>query len=258
MRRPRQIAARRLGRTLAVAAALLVVAGAAWLGYGLRLDARLLRSDPEAIPGEPALLRAGAARGAGVFAAHCATCHGADGHGDRGLGVPDLTDADWLYGPGRVADIEKVAAHGVRAHDPRSWNLAMMPAYGTPIPSASERVPSLAPGEIAAVADYILALGGHPADPASVRRGGEIYSKAGCYDCHTADAKGDPAIGAPNLVDRVWLYGDGGRAAAIYSIAHGRAGMCPAWSGRLSPLELREVSLYVYALSHATTPHKVR
>jgi hypothetical protein len=34
------------------------------------------------------------------------------------------------------------------------------------------------------------------------------------------------------------------------SIAYGRQGVCPAWSDKLSPAEMREVSLYVYSLSH--------
>jgi cytochrome c oxidase cbb3-type subunit 3 len=244
---------------LAAAALALALAGGAWLAHDARLAARLVGSDPEAIAGDPLLLRAGAARGRGVYAAHCASCHGGEGKGDRALGVPDLTDADWLYGTGRVSDIEKVAIYGIRAHNPRSWNLAVMPAYGQAVPSTTEKVPPLAPGEIAAVADYILALGGRSADPESVRQGERIYAgKGGCYDCHTNDAKGDAAIGAPNLTDRIWLYGDGGRAAVEYSITHGRQGICPAWSGRLSPLRLREVSLYVYALSHGASLHKVR
>lgn len=257
-RRLREVARRRPGLSLALAAGLLVVVAGAWLVHGAQRDGRLVRSDPDAIAGDPALLRAGAARGRRLFQGRCAGCHGAGGRGDPALGVPDLADADWLYGRGRVSDIEKVAAHGIRAHDPRSWNLAVMPAYGAPIPAAGERLPSLTPGEIAAVADYVLARGGRPVDPASARLGRQVYDKAGCYDCHAADARGDPAIGAPNLTDRTWLYGDGDRAGLIYSITHGRAGMCPAWSGRLSPLQLREVSLYVFALSHRAIPQEVR
>ncbi len=33
-----------------------------------------------------------------VYAANCATCHGADGTGKREFGAPDLTDDRWLYG----------------------------------------------------------------------------------------------------------------------------------------------------------------
>ena len=33
-----------------------------------------------------------------LFANNCASCHGADGAGDRTFGAPNLTDAIWLYG----------------------------------------------------------------------------------------------------------------------------------------------------------------
>ncbi len=36
--------------------------------------------------------------GAEVYADNCASCHGADGGGDRSQGAPRLSDAIWLYG----------------------------------------------------------------------------------------------------------------------------------------------------------------
>ena len=44
-----------------------------------------------------------ARRGAALFAANCAACHGTDAHGNRELGAPNLTDAIWLYGGDREA-----------------------------------------------------------------------------------------------------------------------------------------------------------
>ncbi|GLS80643.1 cytochrome-c oxidase, cbb3-type subunit III [Paracoccus marinus] len=38
------------------------------------------------------------AAGAAIFAENCASCHGADAHGSRDLGAPNLTDDIWLYG----------------------------------------------------------------------------------------------------------------------------------------------------------------
>jgi cytochrome c oxidase cbb3-type subunit 3 len=63
------------------------------------------------------------------------------------------------------------------------------------------------------------------------------------------DAKGDSAIGAPNLADRITLYGDGSREALAMSIAYGRHGICPAWIGRMTAAGIREVAVYVYSLS---------
>jgi cytochrome c oxidase cbb3-type subunit 3 len=239
-------------RALIVAGGLLaLLAGAAGLSDAMRVRARLVREDPDAIPAEARLMRFGVAVGAPLFAGHCASCHGAAGKGQSSWGVPDLTDTDWLYGEGKVSDIERVVRFGVRAHDPRTWKLASMPAYGRAVPSATEKVPPLRPNEIRDVTAYVLSLGGRPGDPDAVRRGAKIFGDTGgCYDCHTPDAKGDPAIGAPNLTDRIWLYGDGSAKAVARSIAYGRQGVCPAWTGRLSPLQQREVALYVYALSH--------
>ncbi|WP_417481591.1 cytochrome-c oxidase, cbb3-type subunit III [Maricaulis sp.] len=41
------------------------------------------------------------ARGSDIFTSQCASCHMADGRGDRTQGAPDLTDQDWLYGGSR-------------------------------------------------------------------------------------------------------------------------------------------------------------
>ena len=44
---------------------------------------------------DPGLASAGKAK----FDVVCAACHGVDGKGNTALGAPNLTDADWLYGP---------------------------------------------------------------------------------------------------------------------------------------------------------------
>ncbi|MFN9847900.1 MAG: cytochrome-c oxidase, cbb3-type subunit III [Alphaproteobacteria bacterium] len=45
--------------------------------------------------------RAAVARAAPTFQVQCVSCHGPTGTGDRAKGAPDLTDAEWLYGPDR-------------------------------------------------------------------------------------------------------------------------------------------------------------
>src|SRR3954454_7957106 len=74
-----------------------------WRAHG---EADVLRADPEAILGDPALRRVALAGGKPVYEDHCASCHGAAGKRDETLGSPDLTDADHLYGTGTVAQIE--------------------------------------------------------------------------------------------------------------------------------------------------------
>jgi cytochrome c oxidase cbb3-type subunit 3 len=246
---------RSVGWLLWIGAAIVLIWAAAWLVTSSRREAEIVRSDPDAIPSQARLMDFAVARGAGVFKAQCAGCHGGEGKGNAARGAPDLTDGDWLYGSGRVRDIEKVADYGIRAHNPRGWSLTVMPAFARPVPADGEKLPPLSPAEIEAVIDYLQSRAGHPIAPVAAETGRGVFSgKGGCYDCHANDARGDAAVGAPDLVDKVWLYGDGSRQAIFDSIAYGRQGVCPAHAGRLSALRLREVSLYVFALSHRPGP----
>jgi len=48
----------------------------------------------------------------------------------------------------------------------------------------------------------------------------------------------NPEFGAPNLTDKIWLYGSD-EAAIIETITNGRAGVMPGWEGRLDPATIR-------------------
>jgi cytochrome c oxidase cbb3-type subunit 3 len=216
------------------------------------VEASLLRADPDALPARSALMSFARRNGEPLYQGHCAACHGERGQGDSGRGIPALSDGDWLYGTGSVSDIEQVIRYGIRSHHPRAWNLAIMPAYATAQPSARDaKIPPLTPGNIRDLVEFLFREQGRDADRAAAARGAALFIGAGgCYDCHAADAKGDSAIGAPNLTDRITLYGDGSRDALAMSIAYGRQGICPSWVSRLSPAGIREVALFVYSLSH--------
>ena len=62
-------------------------------------------------PSDPAL----AAAGKQVYADNCASCHGETGLGEQSLGVPNLADAIWLYGPSEedIASQIRRPKHGV-------------------------------------------------------------------------------------------------------------------------------------------------
>lgn len=220
-------------------------------------ERQLLRADPDAVPADATLLRFAVSRGGPLFMAHCAVCHGAAGSGDPAKGVPNLTDDDWLYGSGRVAEIERVIDYGIRSHNPKAWSLAVMPAYARPQPnSADKNIQPLAPREIDDLIEFLMRRQGREADATAASRGATLFAgHAGCYDCHSLDAKGDSAIGAPNLSDVITLYGDGSRDALYVSIAYGRQGVCPAWIKRESAADIRELALYVYSISHRGAFH---
>jgi cytochrome c oxidase cbb3-type subunit 3 len=215
------------------------------------IEGRLLRADPNTIPDNPALMQFARERGQSLFEIHCAACHGGQGEADPARGVPSLADRDWLYGTGLVSDIEQVIKFGIRSYHPRAWNLAIMPAYAGAHPSVRDtNIKPLSPANIRDLVDFLQQQQGRKADPAAAARGAQLFTgSAGCYDCHAVDAKGDPAIGAPNLTNPNSLYGSG-RDSLAMSISYGRHGLCPAWVGRIPAAAIRETSVYVYSLSH--------
>ena len=236
--------------TLLSLTALVVLAGFVYGIHQKVLQGRMLRGDPDAVAATPALMAFAEPRGRRVFEKHCVACHGADAKGDSAKGVPNLADSDHLYGEGHVSDIEQVVSFGIRAHAPRTWKLADMPAFGTPVPSKTEKIPPLTPQDISDVTELLIYMSGGKGDPEATTRGSKIYQDRGaCYDCHSADGHGDTSIGAPNLTDKIWLYGAGSRESIARSITNGHAGICPAWVSRLKPAAIREVSLYLHALS---------
>ncbi|HEV7613259.1 MAG TPA: c-type cytochrome [Steroidobacteraceae bacterium] len=220
--------------------------------HSSQIEGRLLRSDPNSIPSSAALMLFARERGGALFGVHCAVCHGQLGQGDTERGIPDLTDDDWLYGMGSVSDIEQIVKYGIRSSNPKAWNLAIMPAYARARPSVRDsKIPALSPANIRDLAEFLIREQGRAGDTAAATRGAELFAaEGGCYDCHAADGRGDPAVGAPNLTDRITLYGDGSRESLSMSIAYGRHGVCPAWATRIGAAEIREVALFVYSLSH--------
>jgi cytochrome c oxidase cbb3-type subunit 3 len=178
-------------------------------------DIMQLAGDPEA-----------RAVGQKLFLNNCAQCHSADAAGSRGF--PNLTDRDWLYG-GDAQAIEASILNG------RS---GAMPPFGA----------TLGDDGVKNVAHYVLALAGRTHDSIRAARGQETF-KTTCFACHGADGKGNPALGAPNLTDGVWLHGSS-EAAIIETIAKGRTSAMPAHKELLGEARVRLLAAYVYGLSH--------
>ncbi len=215
-----------------------------------RERAEFLQADVNLILDDPRLSPHTLAKGRDVFIANCSGCHGIDGRGSTATGTPDLTDEDFLYGTGRASEVEQIVLHGIRSGDDKGWDLARMPAYGQPVPYAREKLPSLSPGEIAQLTSYLRSINGAIGEePTAVAAGSTLFQgRGGCWDCHGHDAQGDAAIGAPNLRDGKWLRGDGSRRDINRIIREGLHGVSPAFRGRLDPVSIRRVAVYVASL----------
>ena len=72
----------------------------------------------------------------------------------------------------------------------------------------------------------MLSLSGLPHDTIRAARGKEKFRRP-ASPATAPDGKGNPALGAPNLTDKIWLYG-GSEADIIETITNGRNGQMPA------------------------------
>lgn len=169
--------------------------------------------------------------GRSLFSTYCTVCHGSDARG--AIGYPDLTDNDWLFG-GSPEMIKTSIAAGRTSIG--------MPAYGKEPFNAQ-----LKEDEIDQVVAYVQTLAGREADAAQAEAGKAKFTTV-CAACHLPDGTGNPALGAPNLTDKVWLYG--GSAGAIKNtIVHGQKGIMPAQQEFLGDDKIHLLTTYVYSLS---------
>ena len=164
-----------------------------------------------------------------LFLNNCAQCHGSDARGTKGF--PNLTDADWLYG-GSPEQIRTSITQGRQGNMP-----PMAAAVGSP-----EDVKNLA--------HHVLSLSGSPHDSLRAALGKGKFGA--CAACHGADAKGNQALGAPNLTDKVWLHG-WGEEAIVAMVTQGKLNQMPAQEGRLTPSQIHVLSAYVWGLSQPAT-----
>lgn len=170
--------------------------------------------------------------GRGIFNNTCALCHGSTGKG--AVGYPDLTDAVWNWGgsPDDVLTSIQKGRQGVMA----PWGEVLRDTGG------------------AQAVDYVAAYVRFLSQPnASLQndfmasQGKRLYEGV-CVACHGAEGKGDVKLGAPDLTDDVWLYGNSIESLRK-TISDGRHGVMPAHLELLGDTRTRLVGAYVWSLS---------
>ncbi|OKO72643.1 cytochrome-c oxidase, cbb3-type subunit III [Bradyrhizobium sp. NAS96.2] len=184
---------------------------------------------------DPVLLALARARGKTVFADNCAPCHGSGGAGAKGY--PNLNDDDWLWG-GSLDQIMQTIQFGARSGHAKTHEGQML-AFG--------RDGILKKDEIVTVANYVRSLSGLSTAPKFDAAAGEKIFTENCTSCHGDAGKGNQELGAPNLTDKIWLYGSD-EETLIETITNGRAGVMPAWVGRLDPVTVKALAVYVHSL----------
>jgi cytochrome c oxidase cbb3-type subunit 3 len=187
------------------------------------------------IESNPALLALARARGKAAFGDNCAPCHGSGGAGAKGY--PNLNDDDWLWG-GTLDQIMHSIQFGARSLHPKTHEGAML-AFG--------KDGVLNKDQIVAVANYVRTLSGLSTSKGyDAALGAKVFAES-CVSCHGIGGKGNQELGAPNLTDKIWLYGSD-ETTLEETITNGRAGVMPAWVGRLDPVTIKALAVYVHSL----------
>jgi cytochrome c oxidase cbb3-type subunit III len=189
--------------------------------YGPVID-KFLKQDIKTVAANPEARQMGQR----LFLTYCAQCHGSDAGGS--VGFPSLKDRDWLYG-GEPEIIRTSIAEG---------RGGVMPPMGAALGSDDDARDVL---------QYVFRLGGRPFDGIRASRGKAKFDTV-CAACHTEKGTGNPQIGAPNIVDDIWLHGRSD-AAILESIVKGRKGVMPPHKGFLDDGKVHLLTAYVYGLS---------
>jgi cytochrome c oxidase cbb3-type subunit III len=185
--------------------------------------ASFANKDTAALARDPAAV----AIGQRLFLNNCAQCHGSDARGAKGY--PNLADDDWLHGgtPEAIRTTITQGRHGV------------MPVLTQAIGNEAD---------VENLIHYVMSLSNSGGDPVKVALGRDKFTV--CAACHGPGGQGNLALGAPNLTDKVWLYG-GGYVAIEQTVRKGREGVMPPHNERLNAAQIELLTAYVWGLSNA-------
>jgi len=178
-------------------------------------------SPAELIKNEQVLLT-----GSRLFAANCSTCHGSDAGG--AVGYPSLRDSEWMYGGDYDTILQSIS----------NGRTGVMPGWQAALQNDG----------VKEVTEYVLKLSGQQADMQLAAKGESRYNMF-CVACHGASGTGNPALGAPDLSNDIWLYG-GSRESISTSIASGRKGIMPGQKDLLTDEQIKLITAYVTSLAN--------
>jgi cytochrome c oxidase cbb3-type subunit 3 len=172
-----------------------------------------LRKDPAAL-----------ALGNALFAAHCASCHGADASGARG--VTNLQAGRFNYGADEAAVRTTIV----------SGRVSKMPQMGR----------TLGEVELGQLVAYVESLAGNVELSDYEVRGQQLYQE-NCIACHSEDGSGNTELGVPNLRDDHWIHGTSMMNKRLV-ITRGVESVCPPHGDVLNQTEVELMTAYVLSL----------
>ncbi|WP_240006947.1 cytochrome-c oxidase, cbb3-type subunit III [Pseudaquidulcibacter saccharophilus] len=199
------------------------------------LFAKLVATPLDQVKNNPELFQFAQEAGKATFGDNCSTCHGAGGQGSKGY--PNLADNDWLW-DGTYAGIKQTIQYGIRSGHAQE-RLSQMPHFGTDGLLDATQINNLT--------DYVMTLSGVKGADAKAAAAGAPLFQEQCSSCHGATGTGDHLQGAPNLTDKIYLYG-GTREDIHNQIYNGRGNVMPTWEARLDEGTIDALTVYIHSL----------
>ncbi|WP_374334174.1 cytochrome-c oxidase, cbb3-type subunit III, partial [Aestuariivirga sp.] len=172
------------------------------------LYAKFTSQTPEALAKDAQAM----AIGERLYINNCAQCHGSDAKGSKGF--PNLT----LPVASRLATDSFDAVKATITNGRQG----MMPPMAAAVGSSED---------VKNVANYVLSLSGSPHNELAAQLGKPKFGA--CAACHGPDGKGNKALGAPNLTDKVWLHG-WGEEAIVAMVNNGKTNVMPPQASRMT------------------------
>lgn len=190
---------------------------------------QMLGAPPPTMPSDEPVLR-----GAEMYVAGCASCHGTGGEGTA-VGPPLIgvgpAGVDFMLSTGRmpIADPEQAPVRAPPAYTPEE--IDAMVAYVTSLGPGGPAVPEVSPAE------------------GSLSAGREVYT-ANCLACHGAGAQG-ASVGGGQVAPPL----DEATAVQIAeAVRFGPGAMPPFGADQLSESQLNDLIRYVQSLRRAPDP----
>ena len=189
------------------------------------LYAKFTSQTPEALAKDAQAM----AIGERLYINNCAQCHGSDAKGSKGF--PNLT----LPVASRLATDSFDAVKATITNGRQG----MMPPMAAAVGSSED---------VKNVANYVLSLSGSAHNELAAQLGKPKF--AACAACHGPDGKGNKALGAPNLTDKVWLHG-WGEEAIVAMVNNGKTNVMPPQASRMTADQIHVLAAYVWNLAQA-------
>jgi cytochrome c oxidase cbb3-type subunit 3 len=199
------------------------------------LTDKIAAMDINAIMADPEARAFAVSAGGSLFKVNCVQCHGSGAQG--GPGYPNLNDDSWLWG-GKPEQVVQTISGGVRDTTSPETRDSMMPSFG--------KDGILEPAKINEVANHVRQLANLEHDAAAATAGATVFAE-NCASCHGEKGEGNQDLGAPQLNDAVWFYGEGTEQIAAQVTAP-RHGMMPNWKAKLGEAKVKQLAAYVLSL----------